>query len=290
MNVTLDTQTQFIYSTSGSQSSIVKYNEGLQKLGLNLLYFTFPDSISAQTYEGCLRAPFCRGGAVTAHGGLKTTIIPHLDVVEELAQKCQAVNTVVHSKTDDKLYGYNTDVYGLETALQQGFRKYNFDVSSIKTAVIYGNGGVSGVAWYVLKKLFGEDAKIAIVGRNPNKVLQKRNELGINDDVDPHFDGPYDLVIDATPIAFETTLPEQFTKICQTAKLVFCHSMPEKDGKSTNSVETYCNANGIAFIPGAWMHTGQMIKQYSLYFAEEETSKKITEQDICDTWNLVMPS
>lgn len=253
-------------------------------MGLNLVYFTFPDTISAEIYAGCLRAPFCRGGAVTAHDGLKSKIIPLLDVVEPLAQRCRAVNTVVN--VDGKLHGYNTDVHGLRGALRKGLEEFgSAGGGKIKTAAIYGNGGVSGVAWFVLKEVLGPDGRVTIVGRNPQRVLAKRRELGIESE--DHFDGPYDLVVDATPVASQPDLPEQFKAICAEAKVVFCHSMPEKDGKP-NYLEQFCQEHNVSYIPGSWMHAAQMVKQYGLYFSQEKETV-ISEEDICKTWNLELP-
>ena len=66
----------------------------------------------------------------------------------------------------------------------------------LKTAVVYGYGGVSGVAFYVLQDL---GIKVTMVGRNKDRLQKKKKELGV--DKIPHFEGPYDLVVDATPIS-----------------------------------------------------------------------------------------
>ncbi|MDZ7615049.1 MAG: hypothetical protein U5K51_16155 [Flavobacteriaceae bacterium] len=94
--INLNTRTKFIFSTSGSQISIEKYNKALSELGLNLVYFSFPQPISPEVYAGLIRSPITRGAAVTGKDGLKSTIIPFLDEVEPLALKTLAVNTVVN--------------------------------------------------------------------------------------------------------------------------------------------------------------------------------------------------
>lgn len=276
----LNTQTKFLISTSGSQSSIEKHNEALKKIGLNLVYFTFPDDITPEIYAGLLRSPFVRGGAVTAKDGLKSTIIPFLDEVELLAEKTLAVNTVVNNS--GKLFGFNTDAAGFKYAVLKGLEEFKID---IKTAVIYGNGGVSGVAFKVLQDL---GIKPTMVGRNHEKVMKKRIELGIENI--PHFDGPYDLIVDATPISSESNFLDAngFSEILNGCKMVFCHNMPEKDGK-TNYLMEYCNKKKIDFIPGKWMYNSQLTKQYELYFegySKPNTKSKITEEEIKAAWNL----
>jgi shikimate dehydrogenase len=115
-------------------------------------------------------------------------------------------------------------------------------------------------------------------------VAQKRKDLGIENI--PHFAGPYDLVVDATPISLSPELEQntQFIELVKDAKGVFCHAMPEKDGH-TNHLLEYCDKNGIFYISGEGMYTAQLIKQYMLYF-ENLNQKKITEADIIKAWGL----
>ena len=278
--IELNTKTKFLLSTSGSQSSIEKHNKALKKIGLNLVYFTFPDNITPEVYAGLLRSPFVRGGAITAKDGLKSTIIPFLDEVEPLAEKTLAVNTVVNNS--GKLFGFNTDAAGFKIAILKGLEEFKVE---IKTAVIYGNGGVSGVAFKVLQDL---GIKATIVGRNLEKVMKKRMDLGIENI--PHFDGPYDLIVDATPISSKSNFLDAigFSETLNGCKMVFCHNMPEKDGE-TNFLMEYCTKNNIYFIPGKWMYNSQLSKQYELYFegyTKPNTKSKITEEDIKTAWDL----
>lgn len=279
-SIPLNTESKFIFSTSGSYSSIEKYNTAFDRLGLNLVYFTFPDNITAETYAGLLKSPICRGGAVTGKGGLKTNIIPFLDEVEILAKETLAVNTVVNK--GGKLYGYNTDTFGLKVALERGLKTFS---TQVKTAAIYGNGGVSGVAFKVLQDL---GIQTTIIGRDPQKVLAKRKELGIEQI--PHFEGPYDLIVDATPISSSPDFLKAtaFENLLQGCKMIFCHNMPEKDGK-TNYLLEYCQQQDIPYIPGKWMYQAQLIKQYSLFFeglTHTDGIHPISEEDIIEAWQL----
>lgn len=272
----LNNNTKLLFSSSGSNSSITRHNTAIEKLGLDLCYYTFIGDINAKTYTDAIRAPFVNGGTVTAHNGLKSKVIPYLDYVEPLAQQTLAVNTIINK--DGKLYGYNTDCHGLQKALTKGIKESQ---QTIKTAVIYGNGGVSGVAFKVLQDL---DIKVTIVGRNTEKVAQKRKELGIENI--PHFEGPYDLVVDATPISSSPELEQntQFIDLVKDAKIVFCHAMPEKDNRKNYLLE-YCNRNSIFYISGDDMYIAQLIKQYMMYFANLN-QKDISEKDIIEAWEL----
>ena len=275
--VNLNTLTKFIFSSSGSQISIEKYNKALRELGLNLVYFSFPHPVSPEVYAGLIRTPITRGAAVTGKGGLKSTIISFLDEIEPLALKTLAVNTVVNK--DGKLFGYNTDSYGLKTALRKGISESGLQV---KSAVIYGNGGVSGAAYHVLNDL---GIRVTLVGRDAEKVRTKKEALGIS--AKEHFDGPYDLLVDATPISSEPDFLKSagLIEILNNCKMVFCHNMPEKEMK-TNYLKTWCEEKGLYFIPGKWMHEAQLLRQYMLFFEgyTKPDGNFITEKDIAAAW------
>jgi shikimate dehydrogenase len=270
--VFISPKTQFIYSTSASTTSKEKHNNAIRNLNVDLVYFTFPHEIEAVEYAQLLRSPISRGGAVTGRDGLKSKIIPFLDEVEEIAQKTLAVNTVVNKS--GKLYGYNTDAIGLKTALENAL---NSSPKKIKTAVIYGNGGVSGVAYHVLSEL---GIQVMMTGRNPQKVTAKKDGLGINS---KDFQGPYDLVVDATPISSQADFLKArgFAGLLQECKMLFCHNMPEKDNER-NFLKTYCEENKIEFVPGSSMYKAQLIRQYQLFIGD------ISEDRIIENWNLDM--
>lgn len=248
----------------------------MRSMGINLVYFTFGRAITAESYANLLKSPIARGGAVTGQG-LKTGIIPFMDEVDELARSAGAINTVINK--DGKLYGYNTDVFGFETALRKHLAVSGI---TVKKAVIYGNGGVSGVAAHVLKSL-GIEATMA--GRNQEKVAEKMNDLGLSG-----IPGPYDLVVNATPVS-SVPLEEAvgLLGILQDCKMVFDHNMPEKDNK-INYLQNYCEEKKIYFIPGKDMYIPQMIKQWTLFLDGIEDDKgnkiKITEEDITKSWGL----
>jgi len=277
--VNINIQTKFIFSTSGSASSIERHNDAIQKLGLNLVYFTIAGPVTPEGYAALVRSPVARGAAVTGRGGLKSTIIPYLEEVEPLALKTLAVNTIVNN--DGKLFGYNSDAIGLKTALMKGIESSGLE---IKTAAVYGNGGVSGVAYHVLMEL---GIKVSMTGRDPKRVLEKKKELGIENVAD--FDGPYDLVVDATPVSSNPDFLNAtgLSQLLDGCKMVFCHNMPEKDNK-TNYLEQYCTVNKLYFIPGKWMYNAQLAKQYRLLFEgyNKPDGSPITEEDILETWMI----
>lgn len=76
----------------------------------------------------------------------KEQVIPYLDYMDEISTKIGAVNTVVNKNR--KLYGYNTDFYGL-TAL---IKKLGIEIKGKKVLVL-GSGGTSKTASVVAENL-----------------------------------------------------------------------------------------------------------------------------------------
>ncbi len=102
-----------------------------------------------KSYDYCLKelspeqvAPFLKArefSAINVTIPYKQTVMEHLDFISETAKNIGAVNTVVNR--EGKLYGYNTDFYGLECLLCQ-----NGIVLSGKKVLILGSGGTSKTA------------------------------------------------------------------------------------------------------------------------------------------------
>ena len=110
--------------------------------------------IGSYTYELKELTPEELPGFMTARGffGINVTIpykqavIPFLDETDETARAIGAVNTVVNR--NGKLYGYNTDLYGLTRLI----RRIGLDLSGKKVLVL-GTGGTSRTASYAAEKL-----------------------------------------------------------------------------------------------------------------------------------------
>lgn len=76
----------------------------------------------------------------------KQTVIPYLDEIDPVAESIGAVNCIVNK--EGKLYGYNTDFYGMKALIL----KNGIEVAG-KKALILGTGGTSRTAKAVLESL-----------------------------------------------------------------------------------------------------------------------------------------
>ena len=114
----------------------------------------------------------------------KKTIIPYLSYIDEGAQAIGAVNTVVNK--GGKLYGYNTDFFGLSSLV----KKIGVSLSGLKVAIL-GTGGTSKTAYAVANSLSARE--ILTVSRNKKDGVITYSEL-----YEEHSDIEY--IINTTPV------------------------------------------------------------------------------------------
>ncbi|MGI9860050.1 shikimate dehydrogenase [Moorella naiadis] len=126
----------------GHSLSPLMHNAAFKATGLDLVYLAFdvaPGDLPAALAG--LRSLGCRGANVTVPH--KETIILSLDMVEPLAARIGAVNTIVHE--DRCLKGYNTDGSGFLRSL----RETGFNPDG-KRVVILGAGGAARAVAFTL--------------------------------------------------------------------------------------------------------------------------------------------
>ena len=153
-----------------------------------------------------LRASGCLGANITIP--YKEAVLPLVDVVDPVAARLGAVNTIVHR--DEYLYGYNTDAPGLLRALvEQGVgRQLENAGVSLKgyTAVLLGAGGAARSAAFALASASIDD--LIIINRNLERAQQLAAEVQQNSacqifslsNPDLLIPRSTSLIIDATPV------------------------------------------------------------------------------------------
>ena len=83
----------------------------------------------------------------------KQTVIPDLDSISPVAQRIGAVNTIVNK--DGKLYGYNTDYYGMKALVE----RVGIDLNGRKVLIL-GTGGTSKTAQVLAADLGAAEVQI----------------------------------------------------------------------------------------------------------------------------------
>lgn len=113
----------------------------------------------------------------------KETVIPYLDWISDIAKRIGAVNTVVNK--NGKLYGYNTDYYGMKALIS----RIGLDFSG-KKVLILGTGGTCKTAKALAKDLGA--SQILSVSRQ-----KKEGHITYEEAVTCHQDAQ--IIINTTP-------------------------------------------------------------------------------------------
>ena len=114
----------------------------------------------------------------------KEAVIPYLSYISEEAKKIGSVNTII--KRDGKLYGYNTDFFGMKAQIN----KMRLNLNGKKT-VILGTGGTSKTAQAVAQSMGA--APIITVSRTKKDGAIDYAEL-----IEQHLDA--EIIINTTPV------------------------------------------------------------------------------------------
>jgi 3-dehydroquinate dehydratase/shikimate dehydrogenase len=184
----------------------------------------------------------------------KQKIIRYLDAVDPLARRIGAVNTVWRKA--GKWRGANTDAAGVIGPLSRQLRVARSSV------LIIGNGGAARGAACALADA---GAKIALVGRNPDRVralakLCNAEPLTREQSLERKFDA----IVHATPLGMFPHVNECFFNGMIPGDVVF--------DMVYNPVETTlirrAREQGKAVIPGLEMFIEQAVRQFEIWTGE----------------------
>ena len=181
----------------------------------------------------------------------KQKIIRYLDVVDPLARRIGAVNTVWRKA--GKWRGTNTDAAGVTGPLSRLLR---LGKSSI---LIVGNGGAARGAAYALADA---GAKITLVGRNTDRVRALSKICGAEALAREQLDTRrFDAVVHATPLGMYPQVNECFFNGSIPADVVF--------DMVYNPMETVlikrAREQGKTVIPGLDMFIEQAVRQFEIW-------------------------
>ena len=113
----------------------------------------------------------------------KQTVIPFLDSISTVAERIGAVNTIVNR--DGKLYGYNTDYYGMKALIE----RVGIDLTGKKVLVL-GTGGTSKTARVVAADL-GASQILIVSRRKTDEYITYEEAISTHADTD--------VIINTTP-------------------------------------------------------------------------------------------
>jgi 3-dehydroquinate dehydratase/shikimate dehydrogenase len=181
----------------------------------------------------------------------KQKIIRYLDVVDPLARRIGAVNTVWRKA--GKWRGTNTDAPGITGPLS---RLLKLRRSSV---LVVGNGGAARSAVFALSDA---GAKIALVGRNPDRVRALAKVCGAEPLLQEQLQSRhFDVLIHATPIGMFPHVHECFFDGKIPAEIVFDMVY----NPSETELLRRAKEQGKTTVPGLEMFIEQAVRQFELW-------------------------
>ena len=149
------------------------WNAAFEDLGLDAVYA--PYDVEPDDLTGLIRAirrePRFLGTNVTVP--YKQAVIPLLDVVDERAERLDAVNTVVRTP-DGELYGFNTDgegALGNLTRAWPGQPEPFLPTLERSSVLLIGAGGAGSAVAFALAEAIGLHGRLFIANRTPETAL-----------------------------------------------------------------------------------------------------------------------
>lgn len=164
------------------------HNAAFESENINGTYLKF-ESPDLDHAEDVIREYNIKGVNVTIP--YKNDMISHVDSISEESEEIGAINTVVND--NGILKGYNTDVVGIEKALNAS----GFDCKG-RRVLIMGSGGAARACAYILGKM---GCRVTVTGRNRSACETLSKKFGC--EYRPQESVPvamYDLIVNCTPI------------------------------------------------------------------------------------------
>ncbi len=184
----------------------------------------------------------------------KQKILRYLEIVDPLARRIGAVNTVW--KKAGKWRGTNTDAEAVTGPLSKRIRLAK------STVLLVGNGGAARGAAYAL---IDSGAKVSIVGRNPDRVRALAKACGAEPLLKEQAEARmFDALVHATPMGMSPHVDECYFDGTIPAELVF--------DMVYNPMQTLlakrAAAQGRTVIPGIQMFLDQAAQQFEIWTGE----------------------
>jgi 3-dehydroquinate dehydratase/shikimate dehydrogenase len=271
----LDAETR-IFGVAGNpithSLSPLMHNTAFQREKVNAVLLPLRAKSAADLISLMIELPMS-GAAITMP--LKLEVLPYLDQIDVLARRIGAVNTLRVS-ADGKLYGYNTDVYGVVRPLEQ-----RMILKGARIAVL----GAGGAARAAVFGLVDAGAEVFIVNRTHEnaaalaraaKAKALKHEQLAKHSAKHHFDA----IINSTPCGMKGSaqaLPLAENEL--NAGLVF--------EMVYNPLETpllrLARSRGIPTINGLEMFVQQGARQFEIWTGRtppEAEMRRVVEREL----------
>ena len=203
----------------------------------------------------------------------KEMIMPYMYYIDEHAREIGAVNTVVNR--DGRLYGYNTDFFGMSMLLSHAGVKVNG-----KKVVILGTGGTAKTSYAVVRALGARE--IIRVSREAKDGAVTYCEL-----YESHTDA--DVIINTTPVGmfpriFDT--PVDISKFERLSGVIDAVYNPLR-----TELITEAKRRGIAAEGGLYMLVAQAVRASEIFIDkkyDETEIERVYKKTLSDKENIVL--
>jgi shikimate dehydrogenase len=175
------------------------HNAAFKKLGIDGVYVQLPvkEEKLQEAVHGLTALGF-RGFNVTIP--YKKDVMEYLDEISIEATAIDAVNTVLIE--EDKLKGFNTDIYGFEESLN----KYEIDLAGKKVLLI-GAGGVAYACSYIIDKKKPSSFIITdIIEEKAENLADIYQADVIESEKVENTASDSDIILNATPVDLQDTI------------------------------------------------------------------------------------
>ena len=248
----VDAATQ-VYGVAGDpvshSMSPIMMNTAFRRETVNAVYL----ALHAKTLKdlmACVNDIPLRGLSITMP--YKQDIVALLSNSDALTRQIGACNTVVRAQ-DGKLYGFNTDVAGIVTPLEQRLTLHGAKV------LVLGAGGVARAAVFGLKN---KGAEVFITNRTAEKgqalARQAKAKYMKRADV---AKSSFDVIINATPVGMGTNRQSPLEDKELNTKYLFDLVYVPAETKLTRMAR----AKSIEVIPGLEMFVQQGARQFEIW-------------------------
>lgn len=248
-----------------NSKSPLMHTAGYKALEIENQFVFLPSEVKPENLKTAIDAVRdlgVRGVSVTMPH--KQTVIPYIDILDEVAEEIGAVNTIVNE--DGELTGYNTDWIGAINALEKITR-----LDGKRVAVIGAGGAARAIVFGLVKK----NANVKIFNRSVDKAEELSRELG------GEFGGmgdigeirDFDIIINTTSVGMNSDESPIDKGLINENHLVFDIVYSPRD---TQLIKDARSA-GAAVIYGYEMLLYQGVEQFKMFTGFEAPVKEMEQ-------------
>jgi len=237
----------------GHSLSPIMMNTAFRRESINAVYLAL-QAKNLRDFLACVRDIPIHGFSVTMP--YKEQIVQHLDNMDTFTEKTGACNTVIRAQ-DGKLYGFNTDVFGVLRPLEQRVVLPNARI------LVIGAGGAARAAVFGLRE---RNAQVFITNRSSaagQKLAKQSRAKFIPRAALRKMD--FDVIINATPVGMSELPDKSAVSPLNEDEIRAKYLMEMIYAPVETRLVRMARAKGVQIISGAEMFVHQGARQFEIW-------------------------